>query len=191
MRAGQRELGQKKMIDSIDVSPDIAYKLIQELKKHNYQYIVAPYEADAQLAYLSRTGLVDVIITEDSDLLAFGAKRILYKLDFTTLNGYEICLDQIKNYSSTGFSYFTHGMFLTTCVMAGCDYLPQIKGVGIKLAQKVISRNHTLKKSLIELAVNKTIPDNYEDNFLKALLTFRFQRVYCPKRKRCVEVNEL
>ena len=39
-------------------------------------------------------------------------------------------------------------MFLTTCVMAGCDYLPQIKGVGIKLAQKVINRNVTLKKAL-------------------------------------------
>ena len=76
------------MIDSIDISPDIAYKLIEVLKSHNYKYIVAPYEADAQLAYLSRKDLVDVIITEDSDLLAFGAKRILYKLDFTTLNGY-------------------------------------------------------------------------------------------------------
>ena len=136
------------MIDSIDVSPDIAYKLIEELKKQNYKFIVAPYEADAQLAYLSRKGLVDVIITEDSDLLAFGAKRILYKLDFTTLNGYEICLDSIRETVSTGFNYFSHNMFLTTCVMAGCDYLPQIKGVGIKLAQKVISRNGTLKRAL-------------------------------------------
>lgn len=42
---------------------------------------MAPYEADAQLAYLSKEGLVDTIITEDSDLLVFGAKRVLYKMD--------------------------------------------------------------------------------------------------------------
>ena len=87
MAKGNFEQGLKKMIDSIDVSPDVAYKLYQELKNKNYKCIIAPYEADAQLAYLSRTGIVDFIITEDSDLLAFGAKKILYKLDFTTLNG--------------------------------------------------------------------------------------------------------
>jgi exonuclease-1 len=48
------EAGFKKLVDSIDVTPDIAYRLIVELKKKGVQYIVAPYEADAQLAYLSR-----------------------------------------------------------------------------------------------------------------------------------------
>lgn len=85
------------MIDSIDVSPDIAYKLIEELKNRGIKFIIAPYEADAQLAYLSRNNIVDIIITEDSDLLAFGAKKILYKLDFSTLNGEEICLENIRN----------------------------------------------------------------------------------------------
>lgn len=75
------------MADAIDVSPDVAYKLIEELKIRNIEFIVAPYEADAQLAYLNRVGIVDFIITEDSDLLAFGAKKILYKLDFINLNG--------------------------------------------------------------------------------------------------------
>ena len=53
----------------------------QECRKLDVQCIVAPYEADAQLAYLSKEGLVDVVITEDSDLLVFGAKRVLYKMD--------------------------------------------------------------------------------------------------------------
>lgn len=48
---------------------------------------MAPYEADAQLAYLSRQGIADIIITEDSDLMAFGAKKMLYKLDFGTMIG--------------------------------------------------------------------------------------------------------
>lgn len=43
MAKGNSELGLKKMIDSIDVSPDIAYKLIEELKNRNIKFIVAPY----------------------------------------------------------------------------------------------------------------------------------------------------
>jgi exonuclease-1 len=61
--------------------------LVGELKSRGIKFIIAPYEADAQLAYLSRNGIVDVVITEDSDLLAFGAKKIFYKFDFFTLDG--------------------------------------------------------------------------------------------------------
>lgn len=39
-------------------------------------YVVAPYEADAQLIFLERSGLVQGIITEDSDLLVFGGKTV-------------------------------------------------------------------------------------------------------------------
>lgn len=42
------------------------------------QLIVAPYEADAQLAFLSRTGAVDVVITEDSDCLPYGCKKVIF-----------------------------------------------------------------------------------------------------------------
>lgn len=54
---------------------------MQECRKLNVECIVAPYEADAQLAYLAKEGLVNVVITEDSDLLVFGASKVLYKMD--------------------------------------------------------------------------------------------------------------
>jgi exonuclease-1 len=37
---------------------------------------VAPYEADAQLAFLNKAGIAQVIVTEDSDLLLFGCDRV-------------------------------------------------------------------------------------------------------------------
>ena len=40
------------------------------------EHIVAPYEADAQMAYLQKEGLVELVITEDSDLLAFGCQKV-------------------------------------------------------------------------------------------------------------------
>ena len=44
----------------------------------NVQYMVSPYEADAQMAYMVEKGQVDFAITEDSDLLAYGCKKVQY-----------------------------------------------------------------------------------------------------------------
>lgn len=49
---------------------------MQALRAENVDYVVAPYEADAQLCYLEREGYVDGIITEDSDLLVFGCRNV-------------------------------------------------------------------------------------------------------------------
>jgi len=58
---------------------------------------VAPFEADAQLAYLSKIKYIDLVITEDSDLLAFGAEKILFKYDKIGFGkGEEISLDNLK-----------------------------------------------------------------------------------------------
>lgn len=37
--------------------------------------IVAPYEADAQLAFLNKSGIAQLVITEDSDLVLFGCEQ--------------------------------------------------------------------------------------------------------------------
>ncbi len=50
--------------------------MAQALRAEGVEYIVAPYEADAQLYFLEREGYVDGIITEDSDLLVFGCKHV-------------------------------------------------------------------------------------------------------------------
>jgi len=86
-----------------------------------------------------------LIITEDSDLMAFGAKRMLYKLDFQSMVGEELDLDEVRNSPDANFNWFTHCMFLTTCILSGCDYLPQINGIGLKTAQKYIGRVTTFR----------------------------------------------
>ncbi len=74
MKEGDEINAMKMYGMSIDITPKIANKLIQALRLLNVEYYVAPYEADAQLAYLWFQGYVDVVFTEDSDLLAFGVK---------------------------------------------------------------------------------------------------------------------
>ena len=48
----------------------------QALKERGVEFVVAPYEADAQLAYLARSGAVHAVLTEDSDMLPYGCPRV-------------------------------------------------------------------------------------------------------------------
>jgi len=52
------------------------------LKELEIEFIVAPYEADAQMAYMVKEGIAEFAISEDSDLIAYGCPRILMKLDW-------------------------------------------------------------------------------------------------------------
>eukprot|EP01038_Epipyxis_sp_PR26KG_P005574 gene5574-7699_t len=66
---------------SLKITDTIIYQIILQLKKQNYHFIVAPYEADAQLAYLAINHLVDLVITEDSDAIVYGCKNIMFKFN--------------------------------------------------------------------------------------------------------------
>ncbi|GAB64877.1 exonuclease I [Plasmodium cynomolgi strain B] len=80
-RSDERVL--KKCIQAISVSKDIINTVIHFCKKKNIDYIISPFEADAQLSYLCRMGYISCAISEDSDLLVYGCPRVLYKLKST------------------------------------------------------------------------------------------------------------
>jgi exonuclease 1 len=67
---------------------------IQELKRSKVDYVVSPYESDAQLAFLYKANIVDFVITEDSDLLPYGVEKVLFKMD-PQGNGVEIDMTRI------------------------------------------------------------------------------------------------
>lgn len=99
----------------------------QVLRAANVDYIVAPYEADAQLAYLERRGTIQGIITEDSDLIVFGCKTVLYKM-----NDEGRCIELLhqnrNRCKSLQFSLFTDAHFRQMAILSGCDYLTSIPG---------------------------------------------------------------
>lgn len=86
--------------------------------------IVAPYEADAQLSYLSVNGLVDLVISEDSDNIPYGCLEILFKLErdgsCQRLLLSNLFNQPIERFDCRGFS---QEMIILMCILSGCDYL--------------------------------------------------------------------
>lgn len=109
------------------------------------QYIVAPYEADPQLAYLERAGLVDGLITEDSDLLVFGARTVIFKLDGEG-NGVRIKRDDFTRVREYNFTGWTDKEFRQMAILSGCDYLESVPGLGLKTAYRLMRKYKIAEK---------------------------------------------
>lgn len=60
---------------AVDVTPSMAKRVCDALSEIGVSFLVAPYEADAQMAYLARRGDVGAVVTEDSDLLAYACPK--------------------------------------------------------------------------------------------------------------------
>ncbi|KAJ0581548.1 putative exodeoxyribonuclease I [Helianthus annuus] len=165
---------------AVDISPEIAYELIQVLKTENISYVVAPYEADAQMTFLAISKHVDAVITEDSDLIPFGCPRIIYKMDKYG-QGVEFRYSKLQNNKELNFTGFTKQMILEMCIFSGCDYLQSLPGMGLKKAHALIKKLKSYDKVIKHLKFSGIIvPPSYEESFRKAIMTFQHQRVYDP-----------
>ncbi|OQR95452.1 exonuclease 1 [Thraustotheca clavata] len=186
------EMARQSFIKAVDVSPLMAHRVIQCLKKRNVKYIVAPYEADAQMAYLARNGLVDAVISEDSDCLPFGCHTVLFKMDQVG-NVDEIVLKDLANNKALSFVGFSDDMFLDMCILSGCDYVASIPGLGVKKSHGLLQRYGSWKKVVrsLRLEGKLTIAKSYEEDFERARLTFRHQRVYDPTTQTLVNLTPL
>ncbi|PTB44434.1 hypothetical protein M441DRAFT_44494 [Trichoderma asperellum CBS 433.97] len=191
LKAGKSSQAVQEFQKCIDITPEMASALIQELKKMDIPYVVAPYEADAQLVYLERIGLVGGILSDDSDLLVFGAKRLLTKLDqygnCIEINRRDFCA--CREISLTGWS---DTEFRRMAIMSGCDYLNGLPGVGLKTAYRLLRKSKSPERIVRMLQFDgKRISENYLTLFYQAELTFLHQWVFCPTKKELVHLTEL
>ncbi|KAL4870752.1 hypothetical protein BDV12DRAFT_43552 [Aspergillus spectabilis] len=186
-RKGRTAEAYQEFQKAVDVTPLMARQLIEELKKMDVQYVVAPYEADAQLVYLEQHGFIDGIISEDSDLLVFGAKRLLSKLD---QHGdlVEINRADFTACREVSFVGWTDADFRRMCILSGCDYLSNIARVGLKTAYRSIRKHKSVEKALrmLQFEGQYHVPADYLQSFKQAELTFLYQRVFCPKAAKLV-----
>jgi exonuclease-1 len=191
LKAGKHAQATQEFQKCIDVTPEMAAALIHQLKKMGIAYVVAPYEADAQLVYLERKGLIDGILSDDSDLLVFGAKRLLTKLDkygnCIEINRRDFCA--CREVSLTGWS---DAEFRHMAIMSGCDYLEGLPTVGLKTAYRMLRKSKTPERVVKMLQFQgKRVSENYLTQFYQAELTFLHQWVFCPIKQELVHLTEL
>ena len=177
---------------AIDISPDVLLPVFKILKKKNVDFIVAPYEADAQLSYLCRHKFCDFVITEDSDMIPYECPTTVFKLDN---EGNCESIDYNEIFKLVIFKYFTSRMILESCVLSGCDYLPSAPKMGIRTAIKMISIHGTGEAAIAQAIKSGRVdfPDGYQESFKEAVAVFRSQRVYDPAKKKivpCFEDND-
>ncbi|XP_049371358.1 exonuclease 1 [Solanum verrucosum] len=176
---------------AVDISPSMAHDLIQVLKRENVCYVVAPYEADAQMTFLAISKQVDAVITEDSDLIAFGCPRIIYKMDKFG-QGLEFRYSKLEQNRELSLTGFTKQMLLEMCILSGCDYLQSLPGMGLKKAHALVKKFKSYDKVIKHLRYNTAaVSPMYEESFRKAIMTFQHQRVYDLMTEDLVHLSEL
>lgn len=191
VKAGNKQAAYECYQRAVDISPATANDFAKALKAAGVEFIVAPFEADAQMAYLAVNGLVHSVITEDSDLLPYGCPRVLFKMDKAG-DGQEIVAADLAQNRDPSFIGFTQQMFLEMCIFAGCDFLKALPGIGMKKAHQHVKRLKAHRKVCKSLRFSGvSVPRDYEQGFQRALWTFQHQRVWCPQRKQLVHLRPL
>ncbi|OBA19308.1 PIN domain-like protein [Metschnikowia bicuspidata var. bicuspidata NRRL YB-4993] len=125
---------QKAKRDAEEVTQTMINDVQELLKRFGIPYITAPMEAEAQCAELYQLGLVDGIVTDDSDCFLFGGSRI-YRNMFNQKQYVEcyiaediehkVGLDQQK--------------LIELALLLGSDYTEGVKGIGPVLAMEILA----------------------------------------------------
>ncbi|KAJ1614767.1 exonuclease i/din7p-like [Cryptosporidium canis] len=177
---------------ALDITPSIAQQVLEVLRdEYKVECIVAPYEADAQLSYLSRTNYVDAVITEDSDMLVFGSICTVYKYDDKTGHCKVIYWKDLYKSGIISQFLFSYETFVLGCILTGCDYVKSPQGVGIKTAMRLVQDcNADLERIILQLKeLGKNVPISYSTDVQKAIITFFHQTVFDPLEGKMVPLS--
>ena len=136
---------QQKRNQIIDIKPEdytLAKDLFTLLK---VPFFTAPSEAEKMCSKLCISNIVDAVLSEDTDILAYGSPVFLSKIntrnDTCTRINHSVMLTKLQ---------LTKESFLDLCIMSGCDYNSNIPRIG----------NHKAYKYLIKFENIENIENN-------------------------------
>lgn len=182
------ETSAKLLSGAVDITPEMAAACIRRMQVQGVECIVAPCEADAQLAHLSLSGRVDVCTSLDVDLLAFGCARVLFGLDIKSGCGREVRLADLSNCRGLAPYRLSAETLPDLCVLGGCDYLPSLPRVGLRTAAQLLHRSGGSVRRALQLMRREgiVVPEEYGRQVAEARLVFSCQVIYNDSA-RCLQ----
>lgn len=128
---GEARQGQNQAATLTSEAVDEAKEL---LRLFGIPFVQSPSEADAQCAILQRLGLVDGIVTDDSDILVFGGDTV-FRYAFSHHHELELYnMEDVK--TELGLD---HDGLIFLALLLGGDYAEGIKKVGPRAALDIVS----------------------------------------------------
>lgn len=119
-------------------------------------------------------------------MIAYGCPKILMKLDFFgnakifDFLHFKKC--EVKEKSLKLLQELNNENFLFALTMAGCEYLPNIERIGLKVALKHFSKHESFGGVMKFLRENKAtkekVPKDYEIKADKVVELLRYQTVF-------------
>ena len=190
--SGNRSKAEKYYQQAVGVTSDMVLAVIRECRKLNVEYVVAPYEADAQLTWMMKTGYIDTVISEDSDLLVYGVEKVLFKMTRYG-DGDMFYASNLRSLDSLKMHNFTQHMLMLMSVCAGCDFFKGVSGLGIKKSHALVKQFRTLKRLVMAIRNGRKykVGNSFEIDFVKACLVFKHQTVYDMKEKKHIHLTAL
>ena len=187
--------------------------IIAGLKHDGFCYTVAPYEAEAQLVYMERCGMIQSVAACDADYFALGVRKLWWELHLNHNHAWGAFydMDRLDMVDLTGYDrdvHFmrdarrTHGEFAVQIftILSGNDYCT-VRGVGHKKAAQIVQKAmqapsfdvRTIAQVTNSVANQRESDEQLEVKIAKALVAFTKPVVYChqTKTRRALDGNAL
>jgi len=119
--------------DMDTITDEMKADVIKMIELFGIPYVESPAEAEAQCATLEELGLVDGIVTEDSDVFVFGGRNV-YKNIFDDQKYVEAYLaEDAERDLALGRNHM-----VALAMLLGGDYTEGVKGVGIVNGMEIL-----------------------------------------------------
>ena len=150
----------------LQVDPNDYQKIRDLLDVLKIPHLLAVGEAEAMGSYLCREGKLDAVMTDDTDVLAYGCPVFLHKLDLHEHRCMRLVSDRVLEALE-----MTREVFLDFCILCGTDYNLNLTGIGHERAFKLLKKHGNIDDILFQNTAVQAVREKMEPG------TFFYSRV--------------
>ena len=146
-------------------------------------YYDAPDEAEKYCVFLQKNGIIDYIVTDDTDVFTFGGVNILkssIKNDLIETN-IQMFLKKIE---------YDNNKFVDFCILSGCDYLSYVPNLAINTVYALFKKHNNIEDII---GLNKYLfPEEYSTETLNQIRSIFVKFEYDkPEKLKNQQVNKI